>query len=289
MTRLSQRIGKNKLVKNLQIENIDEDLMNSLWNIIQFFIFNKFHSMDFNKNIDSDFFFNLLWHKVFKLPIDTIPDYSSSAIKYIRNKFFNEYEWYEIYDLIEFLSKLEIKNFNNIVFIEALNNILENKFSGYRFVNGMIVPISNKIEINEIEKAISPVNYYTSLNGANIHLTNALNKLSDKRNPDFRNSIKESISAIETTCRIITGEKTLGKALGKLEKKGLKIDSQLKEGFNKIYAYTNNKESGIRHAIIKKHKNPDFNDAKYMIVTSSAFVNYLVEKCRTEEIEFNPI
>jgi hypothetical protein len=79
----------------------------------------------------------------------------------------------------------------------------------------------------------------------------------------------------------LTGESTLGKALNALESKGIKIDDQLKNGFDKIYAFTNNKQSGIRHAIIEEHKNPDFDDAKYMLVVCSSFINYLVGKCKT--------
>lgn len=221
-----------------------------------------------------------MWHQFLKLPIDTIPEYNSKTEKFIRNKFFSD-EWFEVYDMLEYFSKIEIDNVNSENFIDAINNTLEREFSGYRFVDGIIAPISNSMEVKEVEQAINQVNYFTSLNGANIHLTNALNKLSDKKNPDYRNSIKESISAVETTCRVITGENTLGKALNKLETSGLTINSQLKAGFDKIYAYTNNKESGIRHAIIEKHKNPDFNEAKYMIVASSAFINYLTGKCET--------
>lgn len=56
---------------------------------------------------------------------------------------------------------------------------------------------------------------YTSLNGANIHLTKALSLLSDRNKPDYRNSIKESISAVEATCKSLTGISTLDKALSK--------------------------------------------------------------------------
>lgn len=287
MTRFSQRIGETESVKNLQIEFIDEDLINGLWNMVKIFILDRIsRDSQYSGMSDFDHFSKLMWHRFLKLPIDTIPVYDFQTEKFIRNKFFND-EWFEVYDILEFLSKLKITNVDTHDFIEATNNLLEREFSGYRFVDGLIAPISNSMEIDEIEEAIGQVNYFTSLNGANVHLTNALSKLSDKKNPDYRNSIKESISAVETTCRIITGENTLGKALNKLETSGLNIDTQLKAGFDKIYAYTNNKENGIRHAIIEKHKNPDFNEAKYMIVASSAFINYLVGKCKTLGIKIN--
>jgi len=162
-----------------------------------------------------------------------------------------------------------------------MNNILEREFSGYRFIDNLLCPISNTVEVEEIKLALKQNMTFTPLNGANIHLSNALEKLSDRNNPDYRNSIKESISAIETACRIITNESTLGKALKALESKGVILDEQLKNGYEKIYAFTNNKSSGIRHAIIDEYSTPDFNDAKYILVLSCSLINYLVGKSKS--------
>lgn len=282
--RFSQRIGKTQATKNIQLESIDKDLLNGLWNLIKIFMLDTIpkHSK-YGNGGDFNNFSDILWHNFYKLPIDTIPEHHFQTEKLIRDNFFNG-EWYEIYDFIEFLASLEFDSVDTNNFIEAINNLMEREFSAYRFINGNIVPISNKIEFEEIQQSLDQVNYFTSLSGANIHLTNALEKLSDRKNPDYRNSIKESISAIETTCRLITGESTLGKALNSLESKGIKIDDQLKHGFEKIYAFTNNKQSGIRHAIIEEHKNPDFEDAKYMLVVCSSFINFLVGKCKRFEV-----
>jgi hypothetical protein len=285
--RFSQRIGKKPATKNLQLESLDTDILNGLWNLVKIFVIDRMPKRsEYSHDTEFDQFAKILWHKFYKWPIDTIPEYDFQIEKIIRDNFFKD-EWYEVYDFIEFLAALELRSINTHDFIEAVNKILEREFSAYRFIDGKIAPISNRIEVNEIQQSIEQVNYFTSLNGANIHLTNALDKLSDRKNPDYRNSIKESISAIETTCRVLTGESTLGKALNALEEKGIKIDNQLKNGFDKIYAFTNNKQSGIRHAIIEEHNNPDFDDAKYILVVCSSFVNYLVGKCKTLGIKIN--
>jgi hypothetical protein len=284
--RFSQRIGKVGTAKALQIESIDIDLKNVLWNIVKTFVLDCIPRQKYSRDSEFDKFSQLLWHHFYKLPIDTIPHYDFEIEEYIRKRFFND-KWYEVYDFIEYLAHIESGDVNTNDFIKAINNNLEKEFSAYRFIDGKIAPISNDLEIKEIEQAINQVNYYTSLNGANIHLTNALDKIADKKNPDFRNSIKESISAVESTCRVLTDESTLGKALIALESKGIKIDDQLKNGFEKIYAYTNNKQSGIRHAIIDDHKNPDFEDAKYMLVSCSCFINFLIGKCKTLGIKIN--
>ncbi|MDM1551616.1 hypothetical protein [Empedobacter falsenii] len=106
----------------------------------------------------------------------------------------------------------------------------------------------------------------------------AIELFSNKTNPDYRNSIKESISAVESICIIITEDPkvTLGQALKKLEEKGIIINKALKSGFSNLYGYTSEGD-GIRHGLMEE-SNLNQEDARYMLVTCSAFINYLIEK-----------
>lgn len=275
--RFSQRIGKKKATKEIQLESIDTELQNGLWNIIKLLFIDPIASHTNYNRGEFKGFANELWHDFYKLPVDRIPKFEFEIEDFIRKRFFED-EWYESYDFIEFLLHLKYVHYNKTEFVDTLNSILEREFSGYRIIDNLIAPISNELELEEISSANKSTSQFSSLNGANIHLENALNLLSDRKNPNYRNSIKESISAVEATCRIITNENTLGKALNKLEEKGLNINNQLKAGFDKIYAYTNDKESGIRHAIVQQPNEPDFSDAKYMLVSCSSFINYLIIK-----------
>jgi hypothetical protein len=54
------------------------------------------------------------------------------------------------------------------------------------------------------------------------------------------------------------------------------LHSALKKGFSSIYGYTSDND-GIRHALTQD-SNCDQEDAKYMLVSCSAFVNYLIVK-----------
>ena len=56
----------------------------------------------------------------------------------------------------------------------------------------------------------------------------------------------------------------------------VKLHPKLQEGFKALYGYTSDTH-GIRHAL-KDDATPDAEDAKFMLVSCSAFVNYLVEK-----------
>lgn len=81
-------------------------------------------------------------------------------------------------------------------------------------------------------------------------------------------------------CCIITGlsggNATLGKAIKQLKNKGIHIHSALETAFSSLYGYTSD-ENGIRHGGIDFTNAPS-EDAKYMLVICSAFINYLIEK-----------
>ena len=63
----------------------------------------------------------------------------------------------------------------------------------------------------------------------------------------------------------------------KLEKDGgVVIHGAMKTAFEKLYGYTSD-SGGIRHGSIE-FVNVASEDAKYMLVSCSAFVNYLTEK-----------
>lgn len=105
-------------------------------------------------------------------------------------------------------------------------------------------------------------------------LDRAVELLADRTTPDYPNSIKESISAVEAIVKKITGEGTLGAGLKKLEAAGLTIHPALRGAWSQMYGWTSD-DNGIRHAGIEA-ANADQALAKYMLVTCSAFVSYLV-------------
>lgn len=88
----------------------------------------------------------------------------------------------------------------------------------------------------------------------NAHLNTALKHLSDKENPIYRNSVKESVSAVEAICKIYTKNErsTLGDALTKLEREG-SIHPALKKAFSSLYGYTSD-SAGIRHSLTENDR-----------------------------------
>ena len=65
---------------------------------------------------------------------------------------------------------------------------------------------------------------------------------------------------------------TLAEALKAIEKRG-KLHPSLREGFSKLYGYTND-AGGIRHAMLDE-PNLSMADARYFLLSCTSFINYL--------------
>ena len=180
------------------------------------------------------------------------------------------------------IERLTDRGLSSRDFEQQVNIILERELSAFRSINLTIVPISNETEVQSIRDA-SSVSSTLGIIGVSDHITAALQMLGKKPEPDFRNSIKESISAVEALYKLLTGEKTggLDKALAKLSN-SLPLHSALKAGFLNLYGYSSD-ENGIRHAILDM-PNLGFAEAKFMLVACSAAVNFIVDKSREAKL-----
>lgn len=221
-------------------------------------------------------FFIFFYTKALTKPIDQIPNDINKAIKKLK-KYMLQSKTNEIYDLLEILSD----NFPDIRnsyqdFEKQINKVLEKNASTYRLINRKITPITSELEIQSIEEALQNSNSYL---GAQQHLKQALNLMSDRQHPDYRNSIKESISAVESICKIITtnDKASLGQALKIIEDK-FGLHEALKKSLSQLYGYTSDAD-GIRHAMLEE-SNLTYIDAKFMLVACTNFINYLIDKTK---------
>lgn len=274
--RFSERIGKRQVKIDFQMDSMDMDLRNGLWNIVTLFI--TYPMKENTQGLYNSKFKELIekiWILFFKEPIDQIPYYTDGIADELKKRFYS-WDYLEVYDFIDFINSMDGVPYDSIEFTESCNIILKRELSGYRFVQNYLAPITNELEINEVERAIED-SANQNYKGSSIHLKEALNKLSDKYHPDYRNSIKESISAVESICLQITNDPKadLSIAFKKLSSM-MPIHGALKQGFLSLYGYTSNGD-GIRHAMMDE-SNLDQEDALYMLITCSSFVNYLISK-----------
>ena len=191
-----------------------------------------------------------------------------------------EMKWYEKLDSVEFAVEFMRTHFTDIRriaviddFEKEINRHFERLNYGYRILQGKIVDIVSDIEIQSVNQAVE------HNDGVSFHLQEALNLYSLKPVPQSRNSIKESITAVETLFRNFTGESTFGKAYDKA-KKQLAIHPRLEEMIQKMYDYTNQKDTGIRHAKVEPDNThlPSPEEALFMLIACSATINYVRAK-----------
>ena len=281
MLSFSQKKGLKPIKSVLQTDSMDLDLRTALWNVLGIYYWDRFgrgfsSAFRSQESEEAIALCKTLWMWHFKLPVDLMRNDWIAVYKEIRTHFF-AYSWNEVYDFIQFVAanfKLEYPNEHlNNAFIVACNGILKQELSTYRIVGEEIVQITSDEEIAEIEDVLR----MTKNSPVQEHINTSLKHLSSRNNPDYRNSIKESISAVESISAIVSNKPnaSLGDALKTLEPK-IKLHPSLKIAFEKLYGYTSNAD-GIRHALLDE-ANLDFEDAKFMLVACSAFINYLISK-----------
>lgn len=273
----SQRMGLAPATKVAQSESIDLELKNGLWNVLTINLFSKFEPYsNYSSNTISrsnlEPLIEKLYADFFKIPTDLIP-YNWSDFKQHLREVFYEIPWHRVYSLLEFFVGT-VNGARSKVLTEEFNRILERENSAYRFISGKVTPITSNEEIEEIEKALAASDGYAA---ARTHLQTSLGLLTDRTNPDYRNSIKESISAVESLAKTLVGDgkDTLGNALKILEDKH-NLHASMKSAFMKLYGYTSD-AGGIRHALMDGSAAPTKADARFMLVCCSAFINFTID------------
>jgi len=278
----SDRRGIKPLNTKMQLNELDERTRIGIANLLrEWFDDGKFAQYRFN-------FCELLVKDVYSTLID---DRIRNVIRYGHDDFIIEYiyapikdnSYDEVLTIVEYVTNYFIQwqmlqyqkgyHYYDLIDYKAeINELFQREYVGYRFIEGEITPISDDVEVAEIEKSLD-----IEFQGCKSHIQKALGFLSDRENPDYKNSIKESISAVESICQIITqnSKATLGEALKKLEDHGVKIHEAMRKSFSSLYGYTSD-EGGIRHCEGMFRSDVSFEEAKYMLVSCCAFVNYLI-------------
>lgn len=239
MELFSQRRGIRPARTTLQIDSMDDALRNGLWNVVYVYCLEPFgsHPGDFAgfPNVFDPVkevlrrLIVALWVGYFKKPVDVIPWYD--ILGSLKDYFF-QCQWFEVYDFVEFVVDRYPFIESKSEFVESCNETLNREMSAYRCLNGRITPITSEEEIATVEHALTITD---ATKPVAAHLGRALELLSDRKSPDYRNSVKESISAVEALCRILTGNDraTLGQALNEMERQSA-LHPALKSSFSSL-------------------------------------------------------
>jgi hypothetical protein len=285
MRLFSHRIGKKAIPTIIQRESADDRLRTDLWNLLTSNYLGFWRDWLPESQTPYWSLAKSIWTEYYGGKLDEINYNRTNLLDTIKFDFF-ESEWNEMFDILEFIPNVFDENSvirpvilqtKNQSFIFDANKMLEKNLSAYRFIQGRVTEISDTEEVSSVQGALQ--NSF-KIAPVKIHLTRALELYSDRENPNYRNSINESICAIEAFCKIITkdAKATLGQAIKEVEKKH-RLHPALKTAISNLYGYTSD-ESGIRHALYDE-PNLKQEDARFMLVICSSFINYLIVKTDT--------
>ena len=178
---------------------MDDRLRTALWN--------AFYAMQERLDRDAQIrfvavVFRSAWLDLWHRRLDQMPSDVIGAVGAVRTIYLSE-GWTDVYDFIDHV----VRHHNNYGFVREFaaesNKALAAERSAYRIVGDRVIRITAGEEIAAIEKAFRDA---TAVEPARQHLSRAADLLSDRTAPDFRNSIKESISAVEAVCSALTGK-----------------------------------------------------------------------------------
>ncbi|STX39854.1 AbiJ-NTD4 domain-containing protein [Legionella feeleii] len=275
MGNFSHRMGLKSIVP-IQKDSINEALRNGAWTIVYEVL---------RKNIEysitgyeppgwgqkSAKIIRNIWVDFFKLASDSISWNPEKDISYLKDRFYS-LEWNDFYDFIEFFSQL-IDSYERKSTIQDFNRIFKRKNSAYTFVNEIIIEKISETEMEVVEETKNlPKQPFE-------HIKNASRLLFDRVTPDYRNSVKESISALESFMRNLTNsDKQLGDILKTTDFSIFNIhpalNTAVKDSMNKLYGYSSD-QSGVRHSLKENHLETTKEEAWFILVTSSSLMNYL--------------
>jgi hypothetical protein len=267
--RFSERVGAAKV--EIQLGWMDDNLRNTIWN----FVAEQLPSRSLS-TAHSDAAVKLTASNVLRVPTQQVD--TGAPVFWLMTRV-HTMEWAQVYDLLEYtvsMAPIWSPPFRPRDVVKWANDLLEREHSGYRFINGLLAPITNAAEISEVEGAVKLAGE-AGLDGVRQQLEQALKLFGRRPAPDYANAIKEAVSAVEGTVKLINGSRG-GGLHDALEALSAKIDLHpaLKGALEKLYGYASDSD-GIRHARLEAGTTAEA-EARLMIVTCSAVVNFLIVK-----------
>ncbi len=282
----SERKGIRHFSDIVQTNDLNTRTRNMLYSVTD----EMFDRLDTNHSYEvnlKDYFVEYLYKDIFSKTVRDIPvtwgnGYDYDKVFDLIYSVFEQYDYEDVFTFIEgiikFLTitdKATYYSYNyKKEYIESISRILRNENVNYRVVGDKFTDIIDDNQIESIEETLQ--NKYKTVVS---HYTKAIEQLYKVK--DYDNSIKESISAVEAMCQVITknNKATLGDALKLLKND---IHPAMKSAFEKLFGYTSD-ANGIRHSNGLGEGDSTFEEAKYMLISCSAFVNYLKENFENKE------
>ena len=190
----------------------------------------------------------------------------------------------EVLSLVEKLSQIydEYRNTKHyeicsLPIYDEFNKLFEKECIGYKFINKQICKITSQVEIESITTSLK-----TPHDMVNQHIKKAISFIKEIGQHDYKNSIKESVLALECLLNIVLEKNgiSLGKAIDEYAER-IDMHPAFKESISKLYGFSSD-SPGIRHGGNKRDFNEGFDEAKLVLVNTSGFINYIISKNKND-------
>ncbi len=279
----SDRAGIRKVDDAIQIKDFSNETRIILYNSMNVLFDNFKYFLDFDDYRANNYLSERLSMDILNIPLDSPESRYKGVMKIVKDLFVNG-PYDQILSFIEYTASILFEEYiketvkqnygKKITFDahEMFNRLFESENIGYRFVNKLIVGITNEQEISAISEASNTV-----YSNASEHIRNAVMYLSETGERNYKKVISESLMALEALFANFTGDAkadTLTKMINVIEQKK-KIHAALIEAIKKLYGFASD-ERGVRHSGIKESNEVGFDEAKLVLVICSSLMNYSI-------------
>lgn len=270
----SQAEGLEPLPRQLALKEISQELRAALWAVI----YDSMLGGSERDEIWGTHTFGREWSSVLlrmhvyrdHLMVDTFVNEFEPGARRLKDTI-SRGVYHQVFSLVQWL----LQQPERVVQPERIRNALKLSRAAYRLLDDgcTIVPVASEEEGQAVQKAFADV-AATEFSGAREHLRNAANELTAGNAAD---SIRESIHAVESVARSITGKGSLSDAL-RFIKQRHNIHAAMEQGLNRLYGWASD-EKGVRHPLLDDPAaKVDETDAIFMLGACSSFVSYLIAR-----------
>lgn len=205
-------------------------------------------------------------------------------VEFFKGRFY-DLQWWQVYDLVEFILRAIgpqshwAAPHETARVCRAIQLALDRHNAGYSLVGTVFVPASSVPECDSIAQALGD----GKLPQVQQHISAACQYAISDQEMDWRNAVKESVSAVESIVQFITGDHSSGVASQiAAMRNSKKIHAALGEQVVKFYGWA----SDVARHSLKEGDPPDapvsIVDARYSVSTACSIVNLLKLKFPSE-------
>jgi hypothetical protein len=273
----AERMGAED-APHLDLETISRGLQTRVWNLCLPWLFPP-------EPLAHESFMQMMRHLYREMgwPITDISFNPADARDFLASQFLNpRIQWTEFYQFAELIPSLRAlardarhdQRAACLAARSALNSALEQEGSPYRMAMDELAPITSAEEIEEVRAAAASVGRFEL---AAEHINQALAHLAQRPAPNYRDSIKQSFSAVESVLWVAIEDKPkLPQALRVFEARYGEIHGALRGIVEKLHGYASDEE-GVRHAATEPSDVGEA-EARLMLVCCSSMMNFLIRK-----------